>query len=65
MAPMLTAPANPYRKDAEAAGRIVASWLRTNRKREWDDVEINAIYQTARWAAHWANLALQLDAKQA
>lgn len=54
----LSVPANPYRKDAEAAGKYAVQYI-APKHRAYRDCPVDVIYVIARWAAHWANLALK------
>jgi hypothetical protein len=51
-------PRNPYVKDAEAAGRYAVDFIRAQR-RYTRGGSVDFIYWLARWAAHWANKAMQ------
>ncbi len=55
---MLHTGSNPWRKDAEGAGRFLRDYLAQERKkgREPEDDVVRTI---ARWAGHWGRLALR------
>lgn len=49
---------SPHAKDAEAAGRYCAEFLRPRRK--WaKGAPVEFIVWLARWAGHWGNRALR------
>lgn len=59
----LHAPAHPHAKDAEACGKWVLFALRTPMKKI-ARVPDEAIGGVARWAFHWAGLAVQQHGPQ-
>jgi hypothetical protein len=53
----MRAPENPHQKDAEAAGRYAAEFMRP-RKAYMRDCPLDVVANLARWAGHWGRLAL-------
>jgi hypothetical protein len=53
----LHTPANPYAKDAEAAGKYVVAYLFPRKKGDFG-ASADVIYRLARWAGHWGRKAL-------
>ncbi len=51
-----------YRRDAEASGRYVVGYINP-RKRCDRGASVDVIYQLARWAFHWAAVALMQEAR--